>query len=262
MKKALFILLLLGFIALVVGTCNAQTKWASKEEAEEFFSLNYQNIDNHIYVPKYLKGHKTLSENERIIMFSDYVTVKMKVVGGVFWVIQEPKTRFVANENEKIVRLEICGNKISGFKKLDISETTSDKPIADCCDEILKSVDGVKQDTREIKGSVGELTAIMKMQLRNQKKEEVEINSSVSNWNTAKTISVVLATIGGAVAAGYIWQKETVTTIEPFGVQTGNGTIMWGPTETKVEKKFNPTVAVIGGLVSGGITYLLNKTIF
>ncbi|HAS80961.1 TPA: hypothetical protein DD445_02050 [Candidatus Nomurabacteria bacterium] len=99
-------------------------KWNTEKESREFFELNISTINDNIYYPIDKSRFKETGPDERIVTFPYYVTVKMDVVGGTFWVIQEPETEFVAKGN-KVIKLYECGNRISGFYILQKPTTTS-----------------------------------------------------------------------------------------------------------------------------------------
>src|SRR3989344_5427315 len=150
MKKVFLVLIAIAIIIFLFGfaqTCFAQDKkWASKEEAGEFFELNKDNISENIYEPKDLKGFKEIGGGEEIVTFPYYATAKMAIIGGTFWVIQKPGTEFVA-KNRKVIRLKKCGNKISGFYKLPLlssSPPSITTPVTESL--VFKSEKGEKGD--------------------------------------------------------------------------------------------------------------------
>jgi hypothetical protein len=88
-------------------------------------------------------------------------------------------------------------------------------------------------------------------------------------WSSVNTISTILGTAGSALAAGFLfpekrnWEETKIT--PGTAVQTGNGTIVYGPNkisvERKEEKNFNAKAAVIGGIIGGTLTYVVNKVL-
>jgi len=100
-------------IVFVTVTVAQDDKWLEKEEAVEAFSNGIFKS----YSPHFLSGHKGLSSGEKTISFDHYTLVKMKIVGGTFWVIQDPDVIFVKKVGH-IIRREDCGNEISGFYHL------------------------------------------------------------------------------------------------------------------------------------------------
>lgn len=213
MKKALLVLIAIAIIIFIFGfaqTCFAQDKkWASKEEAGEFFELNKNNISENIYEPRDLKGFREIGVGEEIVTFPYYATVKMAIISGTFWVIQKPETEFVA-KNGKVIRLKKCGNKISGFFKLPLSSSplSITTPVTESL--IFKSEKEEKGD-RGDKGDKGD-----------PGKDGESIESS-SSWPLVIVAAIITA---GAVAIAFILRNnekkdEKASTITPPGIDTG-----------------------------------------
>lgn len=121
MKKSTFFIVLTGLI-FFVGTCFAQNEnmlFTSSDQSKEAFSNNifscYESVERK-------DGYKIFA-GEDTISFPYYTTVKMEVVGGVFWVIQKPWTVFIV-EKGKITRRFDCRNTISGFYQLSSTNQT------------------------------------------------------------------------------------------------------------------------------------------
>ncbi|MFA6585962.1 MAG: hypothetical protein WCS86_02255 [Candidatus Paceibacterota bacterium] len=90
--------------------------------------------------------------------------------------------------------------------------------------------------------------------------------SEEKSWTTTKTFTTILGAGLGTVAGGYLFQTTTTNVVVVPGVslQSGDGTIVFGPNKVNVteEKKFNVVAAIGCGAASGLITYLLNVALF
>ncbi|OIO29341.1 hypothetical protein COX93_00755 [Candidatus Nomurabacteria bacterium CG_4_10_14_0_2_um_filter_30_12] len=136
MKSLMFFVIIVFTITLI----GQDKKWGTKEEAREAFSNGiYQS-----YSPQFFSGHKDLGVGEDTISFPQFTLVKMIIVGGRFWVIQDPWVKFVIKDR-KIIRRWDCGNEVSGFYRLP----TPDNPPP----QIEKSV-SVKTDSISINVNV------------------------------------------------------------------------------------------------------------
>ena len=121
MRNYIFLLLVLVLASSVQGT--QDKKWWTTMEA------TFEAFDNGIfgiYVPQYFEGHKDLAPGESKISYPYYVAVKMHIVGGVYWVIQDPGTVFVIDSYGKILRRWDCGNTIEGAYSLPHHRPTNE----------------------------------------------------------------------------------------------------------------------------------------
>lgn len=237
------------FFILAV-TLNAQEKkWLSKEEAGEFFDLNVENIENNIYEPRDRKGFREIRFGEKIATFPYYVSVKMSVVGGTYWVIQRPMTKFVAR-GDKVIGLYKCGNRISGFYRLPLLSSNTDNYPPPERSLAFKPEKGDKGD----KGDPGR-----------------DGKDATFSWTP---ITIGVGTGIGVLVGGYGFRTTVTTTVTDVTIkpgirlQTGDGTIIFGPDKTVITKhdintkKFNLGAAIGCGIASGLITYLLNDLVF
>jgi len=113
MKNLLLVLIVVLSLRTTWGQQNENMLFISSNQSREAFNNNiflcYESVDRK-------NGYK-IFEGEDTISFPYYTTVKMEVVGGTFWVIQEPWTVFITRRS-KITRRFDCRNIISGFYRL------------------------------------------------------------------------------------------------------------------------------------------------
>lgn len=163
----------------------------------------------------------------------------------------------------------ICGNTVFTNWKPEgkIIPFTYENSYKLACEEMLDKLSNIENGVNELLDRPNYSLAELKTMFQKTLKENFQEQKETSSWKTGNTILLTtLSTVGGAVAAGYGFPKTTYTTktIEGIRVQSGDGTIIFGPDETKIIKhtKFNPTAAVIGGIASGALTYLLCQYVF
>ncbi len=91
-------------------------------------------------------------------------------------------------------------------------------------------------------------------------------DNTPSNWTIWKTLTTGGAGIGGYFIGHNNFKKTitNITRIPPVAVQTGNGTIIYGPERVNVStsNEFNEPIAIMCGLLSAGVTFLLNWFVF
>jgi hypothetical protein len=159
--------------------------------------------------------------------------------------------------------IAICGNKVikpTNWKpEGKIISFVTQGNYQTACEEMLFRLDNIQEGVEELLRrpnlSITELRMILK-------EEALKKSSNNNCWTAGKTATTILGTGIGAVAGGYLFQKERIKIIPGIRLQSGDGTIIFGPEKVRVEKKFNVGAAVACGLVSGVITYLLNEFVF
>lgn len=229
------------FFILAVTLTAQDKKWGTWQEAKEFYELNIVTINDNIYEPSNVKGFKKTGVGEEIKTFQYYVTVKMDIVGGTFWVIQEPGTEFVVRGN-KVVRLYECGNRISGFYSLESSSLPM-KSLAFKCE-------------KDDKGNRDYYTPII------SKDCDDNCDGNIAIYKYSATI--LGAGIGAAIG-GFGFKTTEVTTdvkvVPGVRLQTGDGTIIFGPNKIIVTKsskrRFNTGAAIGWSIGCAVLSYLL-----
>ena len=175
-----------------------------------------------------------------------------------------------------------CGNTIVTIwkprgKEIFFKETGS---YEGACVNMLKALENKVDD---IKKGVNELLSrpsLTLLEMRTVFQEELNkkfpftspgpSNNSSHEWTTGKTVTTILAMGAGFAGGGYGFQKTEEgfhTIVVPgIGVQTDDGTMIYGPDHLKVEtyttQSFNWGMATVCGLASGLITLLLNYLVF
>lgn len=77
------------------------------------------------------------------------------------------------------------------------------------------------------------------------------------NWNTGTTAAVILGGGLGFLAGGYGFPVTETHTRPGVGVQTGNGTMVYGPETFEHKTKFNTLGAITGMVLGAGLSYLI-----
>jgi hypothetical protein len=101
-------------LVLSIQVWAGEKKWDSLNKIEEAWDLK----TGEFYSPKDKSGHKELEKGEKIMKSRLPTAVKMEVVGGKFWVLQESGTEFVMNSAGEFIRRWDCGNQIDSLVHL------------------------------------------------------------------------------------------------------------------------------------------------
>lgn len=201
-----------------------------------------------VYKPIGLKNFVPLSQDEDIIIFTG--VFHGQVVGGIKFAWLKDEQVVVNKNTRKIDRIYRCGNK---GKFYPVQEPVI--PLSQI--KYIKGEKGDKGDpgTNGIDGRDFTPTPT------------IIIHSGWTGWNTGATI---LGGIVGGIVGGYVFRttEEKTNVKEAPGVplQTGNGTIIWGPNQIIITKeyhqRFNFGAAAGCSVVSAVAVYYLNKWLF
>jgi hypothetical protein len=253
MKNVIIFLL---FLIVFGSTIKAQT-FNSYEEAAE---------NREIYHPIGIDNFRSLSLDEEIINFTG--VFHGKVAGGKIrfvWLENEPVVR--NKKSGEITRMWICGNKGKFFsfnaKQKELKEKNNSQQH-----EIGGRVDIYHHHDGEIRLKAD--NNIIQSSLSTKKTPK----NSINDWTMGNTVSTAGCGIAGGLIGGFGFKKTEVTytyTIETSpgaAIQSDNGTIQFGPNQTKMiehkysKKKFNTEGAIIGTLSGLVLGYTLNKLLF
>lgn len=134
MKKIRNIVILLLFLGIFIPLVAQAMLFKKKDQLKEAASIRTLIYYESVYREN---GYQPLKKGQDTISFPYPVGVKMKVVGGIFWVGQKPFTKFV-KENNKVIKRVDCSNEISGFCYLPLpkEETVKDSSFEKIKEEL------------------------------------------------------------------------------------------------------------------------------
>lgn len=232
MKKIIFIFVIFSSFALGQGI----KKFDSLDQLKEAVEIGTASF----YEPQYFSGHKNLAPGEELVSFPHPTGVKMQVVGGVFWVLQRPGTKFIGRD-KKIIRRWDCGNRISGFfvfKKFQEQEEEKPLPLLD-----LKTRLQIEKPNKPASSQLPSYPPSL-------------------DW---EPLGLVGGAVVGGLIGGYGFPKtetsQEIKIIPGIRFQTGDGTFLSTPDKMEVvestSKKFNWSGAAIGAALGFISSYLV-----
>ena len=263
MKKLILVIFI--FLVSVLNTTESQE--SQNKNGLTVFTLN-QNPFNEFFLP-------TPGEHILAVLKVDIVITLIGGNGRSQTAILKAGTLVILDKNFRFIAVALCGNpavltekqKLPAYWKRVVKvipfETENDFFLA--CEDMLERMSAIEARLDEIQHEVEKAPRPLSIvELKIAFKESIlELNPNFGknknekSWVPGKILLVTAATLGGAWASGEAFKKEVINRILGGIFETGNGTRVFGPDKLMISKEFNWTSAIIGGLVSGTITYFL-----